>query len=291
MLPAPGGLARYMEQAVSSAPYSLVDFHGILRDMASAYLRLEALSASSDPNHIEFWEIIERLFPYEAEEESRLPGESLYVGDAAVCFGKMRDTSAHRLIYRLCIEALEGIMQIAHEIVPNPPRNRWPPKEQLGLSALATIPRDGLDVLLSLIYGDRNDNLTDSIMRRLHLESLQTELSEIHLSLEMEYHRAVHRQAIIAEKRYTTSQMVPVEAAAEELGRTAEAVLSIIKAQPKKQGINGKGIIKELKARGIHLAESSLRKHILPKLAQYGVVNHRGAAELDIQIERWREPG
>lgn len=198
MPPAPDGLARYMEQAVSSAPYSLVDFHETLRETASAYLRLEALCASSDPNHIEFWEIIQRLFPHEAVEESGLPDESLYVGDSAVCFGSLRDTSAHRLIYRLCVEALEAIMQIAHEIVPNPAHMPWPRKEQLRLSSYATIPRDGLEVLLSLIYGDRNDSLTASIMRRLHLESLQTELSEIHLALEMEYLRAVHRQAVLA---------------------------------------------------------------------------------------------
>jgi repressor of nif and glnA expression len=53
--------------------------------------------------------------------------------------------------------------------------------------------------------------------------------------------------------------------------------LLIIKTQPKGKGINGKGIIKQLKNKGIELAESSLRKHVLPKLKSYGVVNHRAA--------------
>ncbi|HTU93769.1 MAG TPA: hypothetical protein VMF69_27060 [Gemmataceae bacterium] len=182
---------------MSSEPYALVDFHETLREMASAYLRLEAQCATSDPNHIEFWEIIQRLFPHEAEEESRLPDESMYVGDSAISFGTLRDTSAHRLIYQLCIETLEGIMQIAHEIVPNPSRKPWPRNEQLRLSSLATIPHDGLETLLSLILGDKSNSHTAAILDRLNLKSLETELSDILLALEMEYLRAVHRQAVI----------------------------------------------------------------------------------------------
>ena len=62
------------------------------------------------------------------------------------------------------------------------------------------------------------------------------------------------------------------------LTRTEEAVLSIIKAQPKGKGVNGKGIIKQFKGQGVTLKESSLRKHLLPKLIKHhGVVNHRAA--------------
>lgn len=69
-----------------------------------------------------------------------------------------------------------------------------------------------------------------------------------------------------------------VKDTASGLGKTEKAVLAIIKSQPKGNGINGKEIIKKLKDKGILIAESSLRKHILPKLiAGHGVVNHRAA--------------
>ena len=63
-----------------------------------------------------------------------------------------------------------------------------------------------------------------------------------------------------------------------ELNRTEKAVLSIIKAQPKGKGINAKSIIKQLSSNGVELAESTLRRHILPKLIKkHGVVSHRAA--------------
>ncbi len=61
------------------------------------------------------------------------------------------------------------------------------------------------------------------------------------------------------------------------LSKTEAAVLSIIKAQPSGQGIQGKEILKELRKKNIHIAESSLRRHILPKLKTCGVTNHPAA--------------
>ena len=62
------------------------------------------------------------------------------------------------------------------------------------------------------------------------------------------------------------------------LNRTDRAVLSIIKAQPKGQGVSGKEILKRLKDKHIIIVESTLRKHVLPKLMKHhGVVNHKAA--------------
>jgi hypothetical protein len=63
-----------------------------------------------------------------------------------------------------------------------------------------------------------------------------------------------------------------------KLTKTERVALSIIKAQPKGRGISGKEIIAELKRKNIILLESTLRRHILPKLAEhFGVVNQRAA--------------
>ena len=81
-----------------------------------------------------------------------------------------------------------------------------------------------------------------------------------------------------AASRVRAKQDATQPAPAMALTKTEAAVLSIIKAQPKGEGIRAKGIIKELKRRCIQLAESSLRKHVLPKLVtRYGVINHRAA--------------
>jgi hypothetical protein len=64
----------------------------------------------------------------------------------------------------------------------------------------------------------------------------------------------------------------------QQLADTESIVLAIIRAQPKGRGIAGKEIIKKLKAKKIQIKESTLRKHILPKLRKhYGVINHRAA--------------
>lgn len=60
-----------------------------------------------------------------------------------------------------------------------------------------------------------------------------------------------------------------------ELTSTEKTVLDIIRSQPSNQGINGKEIITRLKDKGISYEESTLRKHCLPKLKKYGVINHR----------------
>jgi hypothetical protein len=61
-----------------------------------------------------------------------------------------------------------------------------------------------------------------------------------------------------------------------ELSRTEKAVLAIIKAQPKGKGIVGKGIITKLKQKKIELLDSTLRRHILPKLKVHcGVITCR----------------
>lgn len=64
----------------------------------------------------------------------------------------------------------------------------------------------------------------------------------------------------------------------EELTRTEQAVLAIISNQPKGQGVVGKGIIAKLKQQKIELKESTLRRHILPKLkVHHGVIACRSA--------------
>ena len=70
----------------------------------------------------------------------------------------------------------------------------------------------------------------------------------------------------------------PPRAARETLSATEKAVLAVIESQPKGQGITSKEIIAKLKKKGVTLANSSLRKHIMPVLKrQCGVVNHRAA--------------
>jgi hypothetical protein len=62
------------------------------------------------------------------------------------------------------------------------------------------------------------------------------------------------------------------------LTATEQKVLDIIKAQPKGKGVIGKFIIKELKRKKIDINETTLRRHILPKLIlHFGVRNQRGA--------------
>lgn len=62
--------------------------------------------------------------------------------------------------------------------------------------------------------------------------------------------------------------------ASKPLKPTLAAVLDVIRTQPKGKGISGKGIIKALKARKIHLKESTLRRHYVSKLKEsFGVVN------------------
>lgn len=63
-----------------------------------------------------------------------------------------------------------------------------------------------------------------------------------------------------------------------ELNPTERAVLHIIRSQPKGQGIKARGIITALAKRKIELEETSLRRHILPKLKEHhGVISHRAA--------------
>jgi hypothetical protein len=61
------------------------------------------------------------------------------------------------------------------------------------------------------------------------------------------------------------------------LNRTDRAVLAIIKGQPKGAGLSGGEIVIKLQQKGIQLAESSLRKHTLPKLKRFGVISHPAA--------------
>jgi hypothetical protein len=70
----------------------------------------------------------------------------------------------------------------------------------------------------------------------------------------------------------------PAHAAAPPLTATEQEVLTIIKKQSKGKGIQGKAIIAALKKKGIDLKETTLRKHILPKLQRFhGVENIRAA--------------
>jgi hypothetical protein len=62
-----------------------------------------------------------------------------------------------------------------------------------------------------------------------------------------------------------------------ELKAIPQTVLDIIKKQPKGKGIQGKAIISKLKKKGITLEESTLRRHILPQLKLYGVINVKAA--------------
>ncbi|HEY2783727.1 MAG TPA: hypothetical protein VGJ05_02030 [Fimbriiglobus sp.] len=59
---------------------------------------------------------------------------------------------------------------------------------------------------------------------------------------------------------------------------TDELVLSIIREQPPGIGVFAKNIVEEMAERDVEYAESSLRKHVLPKLMKHcGVINHRAA--------------
>jgi hypothetical protein len=61
------------------------------------------------------------------------------------------------------------------------------------------------------------------------------------------------------------------------LSQTQSAVLSIIKAEPKGKGIQAKEIVRKLKGKHIEIAESTLRRHVLPGLKAHGVINHKAA--------------
>jgi hypothetical protein len=61
------------------------------------------------------------------------------------------------------------------------------------------------------------------------------------------------------------------------LSITDKGVLAIIKRQRRGQGIQGKAIISALRERSIDLKESTLRRHVLPKLRVHGVQNSRAA--------------
>jgi hypothetical protein len=70
------------------------------------------------------------------------------------------------------------------------------------------------------------------------------------------------------------------------LSATERAVLVIIKSQRHGHGIRSKEIIAKLKTDGIEIANSSLRKHILPILKKHhGVINHRAAGGYMISRE------
>lgn len=64
----------------------------------------------------------------------------------------------------------------------------------------------------------------------------------------------------------------------EKLNHTEHAVLSVIENQPEGEGMSAKKILAQLKKQKITIAESTLRKHILPILREFHhVVNHRAA--------------
>jgi hypothetical protein len=55
-----------------------------------------------------------------------------------------------------------------------------------------------------------------------------------------------------------------------------EIILKIIRSQPQGRGILGRDIVKLLKAQGVFLAESTIRKHHIPRLKKsHGVLNRR----------------
>lgn len=205
------------------APYDLYFFHETLREMASAYLRLEVLHAAAgyadahSANHVEFWNIIQRLAPHEAGDESRLPHESLYVGDAPVSFGDLRSTSAHRLILGLCVDTLMDILRIAHELVPTPSRKPWPPRRQPISMHLALVPPEWLEPLVSLILFDHDGEVTAGILRQLTLRSLKTDEETILLVLQVECLRAVHRRTVIdgAARQSAANQQAPTTSRAD----------------------------------------------------------------------------
>lgn len=186
------------------APYEPVWFLEAVLTMARAYLALEALCTVRDysgrpgADHIAFWNITQRLFPFEYADESRLPDESLYVGDSPVAFGGMRGATAHLLIYRLCLSALERVLRIASEVVPNPERKPWPAGDKLHLSMFRVVPSEGIETLMSLILRDYDGRITAAILDQLDPLPLKTDKKSIESVLEIEYLRAKHRQTIIA---------------------------------------------------------------------------------------------
>jgi hypothetical protein len=74
-------------------------------------------------------------------------------------------------------------------------------------------------------------------------------------------------------------------AAEQALDRTALAVLTILRGLPDGQGIDARAILGRLKGRKIELEESTLRRHVLPKLKPFGLDNHRAAGGYFIRPE------
>lgn len=86
-------------------------------------------------------------------------------------------------------------------------------------------------------------------------------------------------RGLVAERVRSAPAKIAASAKADDipLSATEKAVLSIIKNQPRGQGMVGKEILQKLRIKRITIKESTLRKHILPKLAKLGVVNHPSA--------------
>jgi hypothetical protein len=87
-------------------------------------------------------------------------------------------------------------------------------------------------------------------------------------------------QAALDRLQRALERLDPPRASARPLGSlpalkgTAKAALAIIRAQ-KGQGLSAKELAKELERKGIEVVESTLRRHILPKLIPHGIANDR----------------
>ncbi len=89
--------------------------------------------------------------------------------------------------------------------------------------------------------------------------------------------------AVLAERQAKAPVQVKEGEPKPELNPSATAVLAIIRSQPPGVCIQGKEIIKKMRERKSPISEATLRKHILPKLKSYGVVNHPAAGGYLIQ--------
>lgn len=87
---------------------------------------------------------------------------------------------------------------------------------------------------------------------------------------ELKMHAALVAYQTFAELDESSSQTHP--------NRTSQAILEILREQPKGKGLNGKEIVSLLAKRGIEISEDTFRRHHVASLKKtHGLVNHPAA--------------
>jgi hypothetical protein len=118
------------------------------------------------------------------------------------------------------------------------------------------------NLLLSFALGQRLvDNRCDALLILAFLESVLEQLN------------AEPSAGTGAPPAFTGAGLTPLESEP-HLSPTAAAALAIIRAE-KGKGIPAKTIASRLAENGVSIEESTLRKHILPKLRPHGIKNER----------------